>query len=404
MGLTHTSSLLMALQRELRLVEEVKRHSVASSYASSIASWDGESDLGGSDNEFAAPASAAQDGKHVIPEDKERDRRGKATFHLKPWHEQNWFERLLTTGVADDVVYRRKAQRREGMPEHSPWRENVWILPRALFAPALQQLSYWVWPEWQWPVGLAYTVYLFSFFAFMTDAVARLNFFAALYGTFGEERHGRDRPIDSHVDSLFWLNVYFLAGRTVVDFGFHWDKTAVPIESFGWTFPLRMFAYLVLLDYLFYCYHRFAHDHEGAWAHHSSHHGTRHPSALLSIDNISNFSSLVEFLVIPVVLAAAIPMTFHELYVAICYTAYTEAAGHSGIRAVFVAPVTGPVLEPFGLEITVEDHEIHHNDGRGGKNYGKQTMIFDILFGTRVPRRETPDRWFGLKNAGISQQ
>lgn len=136
----------MALQRELRLVEEVKRHSVASSYASSIASWDGESDLGGSDNEFAAPASAAQDGKHVIPEDKERDRRGKATFHLKPWHEQNWFERLLTTGVADDVVYRRKAQRREGMPEHSPWRENVWILPRALFAPALQQLSYWVWP------------------------------------------------------------------------------------------------------------------------------------------------------------------------------------------------------------------------------------------------------------------
>merc|ERR1712230_177013 len=351
---THTSSLLMALQRELRLVEEVKRHSVASSYASSIASWDGESDLGGSDNEFAAPASAAQDGKHVIPEDKERDRRGKATFHLKPWHERNWFERLLTTGVADDVVYRRKAQRREGMPEHSPWRENVWILPRALFAPALQQLSYWVWPEWQWPVGLAYTV-------------------------------------------------YFLAGRTVVDFGFHWDKTAVPIESFGWTFPLRMFAYLVLLDYLFYCYHRFAHDHEGAWAHHSSHHGTRHPSALLSIDNISNFSSLVEFLVIPVVLAAAIPMTFHELYVAICYTAYTEAAGHSGIRAVFVAPVTGPVLEPFGLEITVEDHEIHHNDGRGGKNYGKQTMIFDILFGTRVPRRETPDRWFGLKNAGISQ-
>lgn len=61
-----------------------------------------------------------------------------------------------------------------------------------------------------------------------------------------------------------WLNVAFLTGRTVVDFVMHWDQDEVPIESFTWTFPIRLFLYLVVLDYLFYVWHRSTHDCESS--------------------------------------------------------------------------------------------------------------------------------------------
>lgn len=48
----------------------------------------------------------------------------------------------------------------------------------------------------------------------------------------------------------------------------------------------------------------------------------------------------------------------------------------------------GPKLEPFGMELVVEDHDLHHRYGRGGKNYGKQTRIWDVLFSTVAPREE----------------
>ncbi|KAM0745896.1 hypothetical protein T439DRAFT_330259 [Meredithblackwellia eburnea MCA 4105] len=385
----------------------------AISSTSSFISYAGEGDEDSSDDGNTSfpstsgspppsPTRMTRASKLIIKEDKERDRRGVATFHLKTWEEQTWFERALHMGVADAAVYEKKPNVDRGpIKVHSPWRENFWILPRSLLAPALQQISLWVFPEYKWPVVLSYLVYLFSFFWFMTMSVQRLNHFALHYGTFDEKNYGRDRPVDRNVYDLFWLNVAFLTGRTVVDFVMNWNQHEVPIESFHWTFPIRLFLYLVLLDYLFYVWHRSTHHIETLWSLHASHHGTKHPSPLLSIDAISVTAEIVEFLVIPFMLAAVIPMTFHELYVAIAYTAYTEAAGHSGIRAVFAAPVTGPILSPFGLEITVEDHDLHHRYGKAGMNFGKQTMIFDWMFGTRQPREESPDSLYpnGIQTA-----
>lgn len=56
------------------------------------------------------------------------------------------------------------------------------------------------------------------------------------------------------------------------------------------------------------------------WNLHASHHGTRRPSPLLSIDDISAVCGIVEFLIIPFALAAIVPMSFQELYVTIAYT------------------------------------------------------------------------------------
>jgi sterol desaturase/sphingolipid hydroxylase (fatty acid hydroxylase superfamily) len=40
------------------------------------------------------------------------------------------------------------------------------------------------------------------------------------------------------------------------------------------------------------------------------------------------------------------------------------------------------------MELCVEDHDLHHRLGKSGMNYGKQTRIFDRIFGTTSERVE----------------
>lgn len=60
----------------------------------------------------------------------------------------------------------------------------------------------------------------------------------------------------------------------------------------------------------------------------------------------------------------------------------------------FTAPQAFPfLLQKLGMDITLEDHDIHHRSsyrGRGG-NYGKQTRIWDRVFGTVEDRVEGPN-------------
>jgi sterol desaturase/sphingolipid hydroxylase (fatty acid hydroxylase superfamily) len=42
------------------------------------------------------------------------------------------------------------------------------------------------------------------------------------------------------------------------------------------------------------------------------------------------------------------------------------------------------------MELAVEDHDLHHRFGKSGRNYGKQTRIWDRVFGTIGERVETP--------------
>ena len=44
------------------------------------------------------------------------------------------------------------------------------------------------------------------------------------------------------------------------------------------------------------------------------------------------------------------------------------------------------LLRPFKMELCIEDHDLHHRLGKSGMNYGKQTRIFDRIFGT-ISRR-----------------
>lgn len=66
-----------------------------------------------------------------------------------------------------------------------------------------------------------------------------------------------------------------------------------------------------------------------------------------------------------------------------------ELLGHSGVRANIEGHLTAPFLRPFGLELTLEDHDHHHRHGwRKTTNYGKQSRLWDWVFGTMGDRNE----------------
>lgn len=47
------------------------------------------------------------------------------------------------------------------------------------------------------------------------------------------------------------------------------------------------------------------------------------------------------------------------------------------------------LLQYFNMDIAIEDHDIHHRRGwKNSGNYGKQTRIWDRIFGTVLPRDE----------------
>jgi sterol desaturase/sphingolipid hydroxylase (fatty acid hydroxylase superfamily) len=76
------------------------------------------------------------------------------------------------------------------------------------------------------------------------------------------------------------------------------------------------------------------------------------------------------------------------LLITLLLSTYTEIFGHSGIRADWSLPITGPILSLIGCELIIEDHDLHHRFGRSGKNYGKQTRFWDVLYGTTGVRQE----------------
>lgn len=86
-----------------------------------------------------------------------------------------------------------------------------------------------------------------------------------------------------------------------------------------------------------------------------------------------------------------IPFGFYAWWICLQYVAHTEVMGHSGLRVYFTPPLTCSwPLRIWGAELTVEDHDLHHRRGwRKAYNYGKQTRIWDRLFGTCDERVKT---------------
>lgn len=168
------------------------------------------------------------------------------------------------------------------------------------------------------------------------------------------------------------------------------------IPCITWYLPAELFVYPILVDLFFYTYHRACHEIDPLWRYHRTHHLTKHPITVLT--TYSDFEQeTVEMVVIPLVSYLSLkyglgfPMHFHEWWICQVYVLFSELLGHSGLRIFAVFPgLSSPALSFFDCAMIIEDHDLHHRNGyKRSHSYGKQTRLWDRVFGTTGTRIES---------------
>jgi sterol desaturase/sphingolipid hydroxylase (fatty acid hydroxylase superfamily) len=136
------------------------------------------------------------------------------------------------------------------------------------------------------------------------------------------------------------------------------------------------------------------HDTDFLWKYHRTHHLTKHPNPLLTLYADSE-QEIFDIAGIPLMTYATMklmgmPMGFYEWWICYQYVVFSELFGHSGLRVIATTPSTVSwLLKWTGTELLVEDHDLHHRKGwRKSANYGKQTRLWDKIFGTCREREE----------------
>lgn len=124
---------------------------------------------------------------------------------------------------------------------------------------------------------------------------------------------------DASINQLARGFLGFLLARTAGEFIFTWNGTELPSSNYTITFPVRIFTWLIVMDLAFYCYHRTCHEVPWLWSIHQKHHATKHPSPTLSI-LADGYQEIIEIALVPLFASLVIPMSFHEIYLTMCYT------------------------------------------------------------------------------------
>ncbi|SDA02928.1 BZ3500_MvSof-1268-A1-R1_Chr11-1g03221 [Microbotryum saponariae] len=341
------------------------------------------------DNTAAEEPVAAGNIIHGVRTTRQKvDRRPLSDWHLKPFREMTWAERLCKLAAAPEQVHELVPETvdRGPMPTNPWWNDNIFIISRAMIAPVIQHTtqSYF---NITWNPVAAYFFYVFIFIEFARMVLDRLNGFSIRFGSLDEKNCGRDRTPNASVNNLALGVVAYMFIRPLFTFLLAYDKTQQPLDIIRWSYPLRLMAWQLTLDYLFYCYHRLTHEVDGLWWVHKHHHSTRHPTAILSI-LAEDYQEVLEIFILPFLASLLWRQTFTEQWITLCYTLMVEMQGHSGVRMLWHHP-TLFWLKYFNCGLVLEDHDLHHRMGRSGRNYGKQSRVWDRLFGTSTERIET---------------
>jgi sterol desaturase/sphingolipid hydroxylase (fatty acid hydroxylase superfamily) len=165
--------------------------------------------------------------------------------------------------------------------------------------------------------------------------------------------------------------------------------------SFSAWLPVELFFYSIVLDFFFYTYHRLCHEVNGLWQYHRTHHLTKHPNPLLSA-YADTEQEIIEIALIPLLTYGTLklmgfPMGFYDWWICHQYLLFSEAFGHSGLRLFSPTPgISSFFLKFVDMDLCVEDHDLHHRQGwKKSANYGKQTRVWDRIFGTCGDRIES---------------
>lgn len=282
------------------------------------------------------------------------------------------------------------------MPQFS---QHLWVIVYAFIPLFVHQLLLNV---TGWDSLGRFSIFNFYFIAFNAVVVHEVHVLRRLghkYGFLDGDQHERDGVPDVGVGKIA-ASLYKTTGsRIALAAWVAYDPKITPAETlsnpawWAWLF-VEVGLYGVILDFWFYWYHRAMHDVGHLWKYHRTHHLTKHPNTLMSAyaDHEQEFFDMVgvPFLTYITMRAMGIQLGFYEWWVCHQYIAFTEVWGHSGIRVHGTPPSTFAwLLQLFNAEIIVEDHDLHHRKGwRKSYNYGKQTRVWDTIFGTCGERVE----------------
>ena len=312
------------------------------------------------------------------------------------WSHAHWLTHLLNLHhVSPDpnkkVPVHAKTDKIPYLPE---WKETVWVLFWSSVPLAVHQafVSY---------TGRNFNslvAFLFYSVAFKGIAIHEIHILRRLghkYGFFDGDKHERDGVPDVGVKKVLNSLISTSTFRPMFTVFLTYRASQAP-SSMKWAWlPLEIGLYGVILDFFFYWYHRLMHDITPLWKFHRTHHLTKHPNPLLSL-YADTEQEIFDIAGIPLMTYFAMklmgfPMGFYEWWMCHQFVVFSELAGHSGLRVHTTTPGTSSwLLKLFGAELVIEDHDLHHRQGwKSSFNYGKQTRLWDKIFGTFKERIES---------------
>lgn len=212
--------------------------------------------------------------------------------------------------------------------------------------------------------------------------------------------------IETLVSNFFSLNVYKKAD-TLATVGLLTGNIIVALSIKGTTLAFHFFLYqfkifeisaflpiwfqwvitFVMIDLVFYCYHRCSHRSRFLWAIHMSHHSSEEMNFAVSFRQawLGPISKIPFFMILPV-----IGLDPTMIAVAGVLSTFWGIFGHTQ-----VIKKLGPLEWVFN---TPSHHRVHHGSNYQyiDKNYGNLLIIWDRFFGTFEPEMEPVK--YGLVN------
>jgi len=242
-----------------------------------------------------------------------------------------------------------------------------------------------------------YLAFPFYTIAFHANAIREIHILRKLghkWGFLDGDKHERDQVPDVSVRKVFNSLSLTAVVRPLITVFAAYRTSQTPVDSLSWWLPVEIGIYGIVLDFYFYWYHRVMHEFDGLWKYHRTHHLTKHPNPLLSLYADSE-QELFDIAIVPLLTYGTMklfgfPMGFYDWWVCHHYLFFTELFGHSGLRIFSVPTSTNNwFLRLFDAELATEDHDLHHRQGwKKSHNYGKQTLLWDRVFGTAGERIE----------------
>ncbi|KAF4459434.1 Alkylglycerol monooxygenase [Fusarium albosuccineum] len=327
----------------------------------------------------------------------------KSTWPLSDRSEWNLNQRIIHTlnaypiSPGKDVPVHPKSDK---LPYFVEWQGHVWVLLHA-FAPIAihQALLLYTGQDSIHPI-LIFFLYFSTFSWTVVREVKAARTLGHTFGFLDGDTHERDGipdvGVDKVVSSLWKTTGSRIVMVTCIGYNSSQSPVTVMADPYWWAWLyFQIGLYGIILDFWFYVYHRAMHDIDALWKYHRTHHLTKHPNSLLAAyaDHEQEFFDMVgvPFLTWATFHAFGIPLGFYEWWICHQYIAFTEVLGHSGLRIYGMPPSTLTwLLRLFNAELVIEDHDLHHRKGyRKSHNYGKQTRVWDRLFGTCHDRIES---------------